>query len=132
MSYRFCDQQHSKPILKSVKSVSLLLKDLFEVITFTRDSGDLLKTDQWAYGLDIKSKLFEVEMGEKWTNVTWQVTVPKDGNKCLCEWRMNGRLRTVAFVVKYGANSGRQYVGPIQKSETRGRMCINMESNIAC
>jgi hypothetical protein len=60
--------------LDAVESITLLCMETCEVIIVTLD--DRLLYETWTYSLDIESRAFKNQMGNRWTNVTWRVKLP--------------------------------------------------------
>lgn len=83
-------------ILSSLESISILIGDSFEVLTFTSDDKDILKVGQWSFSLDTNSTEFKAEIGAKWANVTWRIKLGKDRNLSLMNrflpWTCDGKL----------------------------------------
>ncbi|KUJ11147.1 uncharacterized protein LY89DRAFT_786793 [Mollisia scopiformis] len=88
LSCRYPDKMRFSK-LPAVKSISFLMLDWYEVVTFCLDDVGLLEPEQWCFSLDADSDIFKAAMGSKWRNVTWKVTIAKDGNRSLCELLMN-------------------------------------------
>jgi hypothetical protein len=60
-----------KDHLDAVESVTFLCMDTYEVIIATLDHQ--LEYDKWSYSLNVESRAFKDQMGDRWTNVTWNV-----------------------------------------------------------